>query len=393
MQFQFSGGAWRAGAGTATLRYLFGIFLFFVALAARFMLADLLPARGFPFLSFFPAVLLAAYLVGIGPGLVVATLSTCSAWAFFMGPRLAPFQMARSDIIALLFFAVILIIDCVVIERMNMAMRRLHATSLKLQISEKALVMRQEQLKEADLQKDIFMATLAHELRNPLAPIMSAAQLMVLRSNMDDHVNRAAAIVMRQSLQLTRLVDDLLDASRIRSGKLTVETSPADLRDVIASAVETSTPMIDKSDISFTMKLPAHAVPVEVDSTRIAQCVANLLHNAFKFTKAPAQITLVVTIVHGDMASITVSDTGRGIAPDMLPRLFEMFAQESRNEREAQGGLGIGLALTHDLVTRHGGSIAARSDGIGQGAQFDILLPLRKTLASSSMGNDSVVVT
>jgi len=377
MQFHFSGGAWRAGEVPPAIRYLFAIFLFGVALAARFMLVDLLPAHGFPFLSFFPAVLLAAYVVGIGPGLLVALLSTCSAWAFFMSPRVAASTMPQSDIIALVFFAVILIVDCLVIERMNLAMRRLHATSMKLQISEDALVRRQAQLSEADRQKDVFMAMLAHELRNPLAPIISAAQLLTIRSTSDAQLAQTAAIVMRQSLQMTRLVDDLLDASRIRSGKLTLEVMPSDLRDVIASALETSAPMIEQSGITFTVEQPPQPIPVVVDSTRIAQCVSNLLHNSFKFTKAPAKISLVVRIRSDNMASISITDTGSGISADMLPRLFEMFAQEGRSANTVHGGLGIGLALTNDLVSRHGGTVTAHSDGPGKGACFEILLPMQ----------------
>jgi len=340
------------------------------------MLVDLLPARGFPFLSFFPAVLLAAYVVGIGPGLLVAVLSTFSAWAFFMGPRTAFSAMLQSDVIALVFFAVILIVDCLVIERMNLTMRRLHATTLKLQNSEDALVLRQAQLSEASRQKDVFMAMLAHELRNPLAPIVSAAQLMTMRSAGDEQLTRAAAIVTRQSLQLTRLVDDLLDASRIRSGKLTLEIMSSDLRDVIASALETSAPMIEKSDVTFTVQLPAQPVPVLVDTTRIAQCVSNILNNAFKFTKAPAEVSLIASIRSDNMASISVTDTGSGISSDMLPRLFEMFAQEERNANVGNSGLGIGLALTNELVLRHGGRVTAHSDGPGKGACFEILLPM-----------------
>jgi len=364
------------------LRYAFAVFLFAVALAARFMLVDILPARGFPFLSFFPAVLLTAYLVGLGPSFLVAILSTGAAWAFFMGPRMALSTMPQSDMIALVFFAVILVVDCLVIERMNLAMRKLHTTSMQLQVSEDALVLRQAQLREADRQKDIFIATLAHELRNPLAPILSASQLIAMRSAGDEQLVRAAAIVRRQSLQLARLVDDLLDASRIRSGKLTLVVAPSDLRDVIASALETSAPMIAQSRITFTVDLPPQPIPVEVDSTRIAQCVSNLLHNAFKFTQAPADITLVASVRPDRMASIRVTDTGNGIAPEMLPRLFEMFAQEDRADADRNAGnsglgvgLGIGLALTHDLVLRHGGTITAHSDGHGTGACFEILLP------------------
>ncbi|MEW7847438.1 hybrid sensor histidine kinase/response regulator [Massilia aurea] len=383
MQPQFSGGTWRDGAAPFALRYLFATFLFLVALAARFMLVDVLPARGFPFLSFFPAVLLAAYVAGLGPGLFVAFLSTWAAWAFFMGPRLAPTAMAQSDLIALVFFASILVVDCLVIERMNLAMRKLRATGTRLRESEDALVARQAELSEANRQKDVFIAMLAHELRNPLAPIVSAAQLIALRAGADDGVARAAAIIRRQGLQLTRLVDDLLDASRIHSDKLTVQRAPADLRDVIASALETSAPLIDASAHAFDLVLPPEPIPVLVDSTRIAQCVSNLLHNAFKFTPTPGRISLHVSLQPGRTVSMRVSDTGRGISPAMLPRLFDMFTQEGRSGTDGNSGLGIGLALTRDLVQRHGGTLAAHSDGHGKGASFEIVLPLSEEIAAA----------
>jgi len=383
MQSQFSGGTWRDGAAPFALRYLFAIFLFLVALAARFMLVDVLPARGFPFLSFFPAVLLAAYVAGLGPGLFVAFLSTWAAWAFFMGPRVAPAAMAQSDLIALVFFALILVVDCLVIERMNLAMRKLRTTGTRLRESEDALVARQAELSEANRQKDVFIAMLAHELRNPLAPIVSAAQLIAMRAGADDGVARAAAIIRRQGLQLTRLVDDLLDASRIHSDKLTVQQAPADLRDVIASALETSAPLIDASTHAFDLVLPPERVPVLVDSTRIAQCVSNLLHNAFKFTPTPGRISLHVSLQPDRTVSMRVSDTGRGISPAMLPRLFDMFTQEGRSGTDGNSGLGIGLALTRDLVQRHGGTLGAHSDGPGKGASFEIVLPLSEEIAAA----------
>ena len=376
MHSQFSGGTWRDGSAPASLRYLFAVFLFLVALAARFMLVDLLPAPGFPFLSFFPAVLLTAYLAGLGPGLLVAALSTVAAWAFFMGPPVAPSRMARSDIIALVFFAAILMVDCWVIERMNLAMRRLRSTSMKLRMSEEALVARQAELSEANRQKDVFIAMLAHELRNPLAPILSAAQLIAMRAGADEQLARAAAIVKRQSLQLTRLVDDLLDVSRIHSSKLTLQMAPVDLRDLIASALETSAPMIEQSRTRFTVELPPQPIPVHADSTRIAQCVSNLLDNAFKFTSGPGDIHLDVRVQPDATVNISVADTGRGISADMLPKLFDMFTQEGGSGSGGNSGLGIGLALTHDLVRRHGGSVTAYSEGLGKGARFEIMLPL-----------------
>ena len=383
MRFQLSGGAWRRGVIPTVPRYLFGLFLFAVALAARFMLVDVLPARGFPFLSFFPAVLLTAYLVGLGPGLMVAVLSTFSAWAFFMGPAGMSFALGRSDIIALVFFAVILAVDCLVIERMNAALSELRTTGDKLRASETALLERQEQLRDVDRQKDIFIAMLSHELRNPLAPILSAAQVIGSHPASDPGIARAAAIITRQAQQLTRLVDDLLDASRIHSAKLALQLALVDVRTVVASALETVQPMVDQSESTLTVALPTHPVWVNADSTRIAQCVANLLHNAFKFTLGAGQVALHVASGPGDTVVITVTDSGRGVSADMLPKLFEMFAQEGASGSDGNNGLGIGLALTHYLVVQHGGTLAAHSDGPGLGARFSMTLPTQAPAIAS----------
>lgn len=375
MQFQLSGGAWRFGGASAMARYLFALFLFAVALAARFMLVDILPARGFPFLSFFPAVLLTAYMVGLGPGLLVAMLSTLSAWAFFMGPAVGLASMASSDIIALVFFAVILIVDCLVIDRMNTAMRALRTAGDRLRASEMALIAQQAELREANRQKDVFIAMLAHELRNPLAPIVTAAQLIAVRAGQDQQVARAAGIVLRQGRQLTRLVDDLLDVSRIHSAKLTLQMTAVDLLAVVHDAIETVQPTIDTSSNRFVATLPAHPVSLHGDGARLAQCISNLLHNAFKFTQ-DGRIDLRVAQESAQTVTITVTDTGRGISPEMLPRLFEMFSQEGTSGTAGNSGLGIGLALTHYLAECHGGSLSAHSDGPGLGARFALTLPV-----------------
>lgn len=393
MHYKFSDGTWRDGTAHVAVRYCFALFLFLVALIARYMLVGVLPARGFPFLSFFPAVLLATYMVGLGPGLLVALLSTASAWAFFMGPAIPPSQMARSDLIALIFFAVILAVDCLVIERMNLAVRNLRATSNRLRASEDALMERQNELREADKQKDIFIAMLAHELRNPLAPILSAAQLINARAKDNEPVSRAAAIITRQSLQLTRLVDDLLDVSRIHSSKLTLNKKPVDLRKIIASALETSRPIIDASQRNFSVEVTSQALPVEADSLRIAQCLSNLLHNAFKFTEEYGNIKLSVTRPSVDRAMITVIDNGRGISADMLPKLFDMFSQESSSGNDGNSGLGIGLALTSYLVTQHGGTLTAHSEGRGQGARFELVLPLTEATITSDPEEELTIQT
>lgn len=379
-------GAWRRACLRPLVRYGVAVLLFAVALAARFLLVDVLPARGFPFLSFFPAVLITTWLVGLGPGLLVAALSTAAAWRFFMGPPVALSQMAHSDVIALVFFAGILVIDCIVIELMNSAMSQLRTTGEKLRRSERELMAREAELREADRQKDVFLAMLAHELRNPLAPIRSAAQLISALDPGDAKVKRAAAIIARQSGQLTRLVDDLLDVSRIQSSKLTLRLAHVDLRDVIEGALETCQPLIDAAGHRFSVSLPATPVPVCVDAVRIAQCVSNLLNNAIKFTPAGGHILLALSLTGDGKVALSLTDSGRGIAAAMLPKLFGMFAQEDASGMNGNSGLGIGLALTRHLVTQHGGSIDAHSDGPGAGARFDIVLPLAQEAAATVPG-------
>jgi len=371
--------AWRRAMAHAPARYAVALALYGVALSARFMLIGILPEQGFPFLSFFPAVLLAAYLAGLGPGLLVAALSTVSAWAFFMGPRVPLHLMPQADLIALVFFAGILVVDCIVIHLMTSAMRQLRSTGEQLRASQRELLAREAELREADRQKDVFLAMLAHELRNPLAPIRSAAQLIAASAG-DGPVGRAAAVIDRQSRQLTRLVDDLLDVSRIHSSKLRLRSAPTDLRQVLESALETCQPLIDRGEHTFSATLPPAPVPVRVDAVRIAQCVSNLLHNAFKFTPPGGRIALVAE-VRGDEVMVSVSDDGRGISAEMLPRLFELFSQENASGMHGNSGLGIGLALTHHLVGEHGGSLRAASEGPGRGACFEMVLPLAAPVA------------
>jgi PAS domain S-box-containing protein len=262
-----------------------------------------------------------------------------------------------------------------------------------------------KELTEANQAKDEFLAMLAHELRNPLAPILSAAQLIDTHPSTDLHIRRTAAIITRQALQLKRLVDDLLDASRIHSAKLALQLAAVDVHAVLASALETVQPIVDLSASTFRVELPGQPVWIAADSTRIAQCVSNLLHNAFKFTSGAGHIELQVVCGPGETVIITVSDSGRGISSEMLPRLFEMFAQESASGSDGNTGLGIGLALTNYLVTQHGGTLSAYSAGLGLGARFSITLPrtpapitsinsapTRSTAASPSTANARVLV-
>ena len=230
-------------------------------------------------------------------------------------------------------------------------------------------------LRDADLRKDEFLATLAHELRNPLAPIRNAVQIMHLSA--DEAIQQKARnIIERQLKQMVHLVDDLLDVSRISQGKVELRLEQVDVADAVADAIETSRPLIDAGRHHLTMRLaPARALMVDADRTRLGQIVANLLNNAAKYTPEGGHIQ-VLAERDGDAAVVTVQDSGIGLSPEMLPRVFDMFAQVDRSRERAQGGLGIGLALVKRLVEMHGGSVAAYSDGPDRGCRFVVRMPL-----------------
>ena len=235
-----------------------------------------------------------------------------------------------------------------------------------------------EALRETDRRKDEFLAMLGHELRNPLAPIRNGVQLLRLGSERDGLRGQTLDMIDRQAGQLVRLVDDLLDVSRITSGKMALQKSALELSTVMASAVETCRPAIDTARHALVVDLPAESMLVHADFVRLAQVVSNLLNNAVRYTASGGRIELRVRREARD-AVISVSDNGIGIAPDVLPRLFDMFMQGGRDPRGAQGGLGIGLALAKNLVELHGGTIEARSDGVDRGAQFIVRLPVLAT--------------
>jgi PAS domain S-box-containing protein len=230
-------------------------------------------------------------------------------------------------------------------------------------------------LRDADLRKDEFLATLAHELRNPLAPIRNAVQIMQLSRDETMH-DKARKIIERQLKQMVHLVDDLLDVSRISQGKVELRLEQVDVADAVLDAIETSRPLIDAGRHHLTTRLaPPRALMVDADVTRLCQIVANLLNNAAKYTPEGGHIQ-VLAERDGDDAVITVQDSGIGLTQDMLPRVFDMFAQVDRSMERAQGGLGIGLALVKRLVEMHGGSVTAASDGPDRGCRFVVRLPL-----------------
>lgn len=232
-----------------------------------------------------------------------------------------------------------------------------------------------QDMRDRDRRKDEFLAMLAHELRNPLAPIRNAVEILELAKPKDASVITARELIARQVSHLVRLVDDLLDVSRITRGKINLIKVPVNLADVIAVAVESCRPLLDERKHTFALDLPAEPVHVRADLTRLAQVLLNLLNNAAKYTDLGGSIKLSV-VKEQNIVAIQVSDNGPGIAPDMLPNIFDVFTQVDRTLDRSQGGLGLGLTLVRRLTEMHGGWVEAASAGLGKGSAFTVHLPL-----------------
>ena len=266
------------------------------------------------------------------------------------------------------------------LEALNVTLQRANAelesanVSLQNEITERARV--ELALKEADRHKDEFLAMLAHELRNPLAPIYNAVQLMRRKSIDDPQLVWSRDVIERQTMHLSRLVDDLLDVSRITRGKINLTKEPLEVTNLISRAVETTHPLIVERAHDLVIDVPDEPLRVLGDPTRLTQALGNVLSNAAKYTERGGRITVRVSR-EGPEVLIRVIDNGEGIPADLLPVIFNLFTQLERTSGHAQGGLGIGLALVRKLVEMHGGSVTAHSDGVGHGSEFVIRLPLQ----------------
>lgn len=260
------------------------------------------------------------------------------------------------------------------------------ADLLERNASADALRRHADNLLEADRYKNEFLATLAHELRNPLAPIQTG--LTVLRIGKPDQAPRVLAMMERQVGHMVRMIEDLLDVSRISRGKLTLRRSRVELSTVIDTAVETSRPLISAANHTFTLTVPGNLVWLDVDATRVAQIISNLVNNAAKYTPPGGRIDLVAELVD-QAVEIRVIDTGIGIAAAMLPRIFELFIQVDSATERAQSGLGVGLALAKQLAEMHGGSISAASAGDLGGSVFTLRLPIAEYVSSPHSGAHS----
>jgi len=245
-----------------------------------------------------------------------------------------------------------------------------HALELKDTVDKKT-----RELREANQAKDEFLALLAHELRNPLAPILNAVGLITTCKGDEEVLHQSAQVVERQVHQMARLLDDLLDVSRISRGKLRLRKEMVYLADLVEQAVQTSRPLIDARRHQLTVSFSRDPVVLEGDSTRLEQVLANLLNNAAKYTEPGGRIWISATSENGQ-AVLRVRDTGKGIPPAMIQRIFEPFVQiDFSLHRSEQGGLGIGLMLVRRLVDMHGGTVEAFSTGPGQGSEFVVRLP------------------
>lgn len=245
-----------------------------------------------------------------------------------------------------------------------------------------ALKRAQEAEREAARQKDTFLAILAHELRNPLAPIRSAIRVLELKGSDAPEARTAREIVDRQVDHLVHLVDDLLDVSRITLGRIRLRLTPIDLRDVVQEALTTSGPLLRERGHQVTFTTPADQLLVNGDWVRLVQVVANLLNNAARYTPPGGQVHLTVGLDDPSRAYVSITDTGVGISPEEIPRVFDLFVQVKDPVGDGQGGLGVGLALARNLVELHGGTLVASSEGLGRGSRFIVTLP---RLAASSV--------
>jgi signal transduction histidine kinase len=365
--------------------YATSVLLVGIALLLRAALHPWLGAQ-FPLVTLLLSVGLIAWRYGWKPALLTSAIGFAIASYFFTDPRGAFSSLAMPHVVALIGYAFL----CAVIVGFSVGMRqagidmqatmqRLKSESIDLRSQLTTGEQLTRELQEGHRRKDEFLATLAHELRNPLAPIRNAVHLLRVVEDRE-HVQAARDIIDRQSQQLVNLVDELLDLSRIARGTIELQLEPVDIASVIQVAVETTRPLIETRKHTLTVKLPDQQMIVEADRSRLVQVIANVLNNSAKYSPDSGSIEVAASIVDDD-ACIVIADRGNGIAQEMIDTVFEMYAQIRTEFRASQEGLGIGLALVRKLIDLHHGAVAIESDGPGQGTRVTLRLPLQ-TLAS-----------
>ena len=382
----------RPAARSALLRYASALFAVAAAVLLRMALTPLLHDYA-PYAAFVVAVAVVAWYGGFGPSLLTTALSYVAVQLFFKPPpwdyRLGVALLGRPLTLSAFPFVGFVIAACS--EAIHNARRRAEAAAreaqqkrqeLEREVAERKrlqdeLQAQAEAQAEAARHKDEFLAMLGHELRNPMAAILTAVQLLKLRPPLDAASGQATEVIDRQVNHLARLVDDLLDVSRISRGKVKLRREPVELAAVVRRAVEASRPLLTARGRHFVEALPPAPLWLLGDPLRLAQILTNLLNNAAKYTEPGGHVRLTAER-EGDQVVLRVRDDGIGIAPDLLPRLFDLFTQGERALDRAQGGLGVGLAL----VTTYRGNARWKpqrrtlADGPGKGSEFVVRLPV-----------------
>lgn len=347
---------------------------YFVALTAtlvivlfRILLSSILADNAF-FFPFVIAVTLSAWFGGLRPGLVSTVLGAAFGLFFFVPPQYS-FKIPDSRIATTLVFFVVANVT------ISLVCGALHKALRTVEQNLRDIERRDQALRDADRRKDTFLAVLAHELRNPLAPLRNSLEILK-RSDNDSALNlKARATMERQLSHMVRLVDDLLDLSRINSDKLQLQKQPVALSEVVSQAVETVRPLIAAAGHELTVDLPEEPMWLSADTVRLSQAFSNLLNNACKYTDPGGHISLSAVCEDGTVV-VAVRDNGMGVPEELSPKIFDMFTQANQSSERHHGGLGIGLALVKRLVEMHEGEVSVRANPEGQGSEFRVRLPL-----------------
>ncbi len=366
---------------SAQARYGSALASVLLATVVRLSLNPLLGSN-FPYIFYFIALAFSAGFCGTGPAFAALAASGVVLRLLILQPQTAVSPTDTHSEIGLWIYMVVGTVVALLGGAMWAARRRAEMSAdearekqelLEREIAERKRI--EQALRETDVRKDEFLAVLAHELRNPLAPIRNALHMMKHPFDNPRDFEAERAMAERQVVHLARLVDDLMDVSRISQGKIELRKEVVDLRHILDRALEPARSLFQERQHRLELSVTSEPIYIEADPTRLEQVLDNLLSNAAKYTEVGGRIWVTIEQVNGE-AVVKVRDSGVGIEPEMLSRIFEMFVQAARHGKRANGGLGIGLNLVKRLVELHGGAISAQSEGIGQGSTFEIRLPV-----------------